>query len=251
MSESCRPIALIVGGSSGVGRALAESCARRGFDLRLVARDAIDLDAVAADCSIRHGIIAKTLALDLGDEAFRAASLIEWLRATGGRVDYIFLTAGAIDGADAGLPPETALLRLTRVNYLSLAQIMTAVAAEAPAFGLRTLLACSSIAVSAPRGRNMAYASAKSALTTFCLGMRHHFAAMGVRVQVYRLGYVDTSLTFGQELLLPVVSPAVVAERMCRDLDKDIGNVFFPGYWRWIVAALGLLPWSVYRRLKF
>ncbi|MFI5244524.1 MAG: SDR family NAD(P)-dependent oxidoreductase, partial [Gemmatimonadales bacterium] len=235
----------------GVGRALAESCARRGFDLRLVARDATDLDAVAADCSIRHGIIAKTLALDLGDEAFRAASLIEWLRAAGGGVDHVFLTAGAIDSADTGLPPEPALLRLTRVNYLSLAQIMTAMAAEAPSLGLRTLLACSSIAASAPRGKNMAYAAAKSALATFCLGMRHHLAATGVKVQVYRLGYVDTSMTFGQKLLLPVVSPAVVAERMCRDLDKDIGDVFFPGYWRWIVAGLRVLPWPVYRRLKF
>ncbi len=256
MSESLRPVALIVGASSGVGRALAENCAKNGFDLILISRETLDLEAVASDCRIRHRINAKIIPLDLGAIGFHASQLLQWIREQGEgncRVNYAFLVAGANSDADVGVPPEVTLLQMARVNFLAPAQIFCLLAAESETLGLKTVVACSSIAASVPRRRNLGYASAKAALTTFCLGLRHHFAfsASDVRVQIYCLGYVDTGLSFGQRLLFPVASPRQVAEKICQDLDKDIGAVFFPGYWRWIVFILRILPWSIYKRLKF
>ncbi|MBC8022879.1 MAG: SDR family NAD(P)-dependent oxidoreductase, partial [Burkholderiales bacterium] len=47
---------LIVGGSSGLGRALAERFARAGHTLALVSSDVRDTEALAADLRLRHGV---------------------------------------------------------------------------------------------------------------------------------------------------------------------------------------------------
>ena len=243
--------ALIVGASSGVGRALATEFAKAGCDLLLVARDAKDLEVVARDCEIRYIVKAQWKTLDLGDSNFTTEAIEAWVAESGGYLKYVCLPAGANSGKDSGAPPDETLINMTNVNYLSLAKIMTMAANHADRWALRTILVCSSIAASAPRKRNMAYASAKSALTTFSLGLRHLLSTGPAIVQVYSLGYVDSGLSFGQKLLFPVISPQVVAREMVRDINKDVGVRFFPFYWRYIVAALRLLPWAVYKRLSF
>ncbi|MBN8483018.1 MAG: SDR family NAD(P)-dependent oxidoreductase, partial [Xanthomonadales bacterium] len=57
--------AIVIGASSGLGRALAVELARRGRPLLLVASDARDLDALACDLGLRFGVAVGTLALDL------------------------------------------------------------------------------------------------------------------------------------------------------------------------------------------
>ena len=56
--------ALVVGASAGVGRALAEGLAARGYDLLLVASDQRDLDAEAAHLRLTHGVAVTTVAAD-------------------------------------------------------------------------------------------------------------------------------------------------------------------------------------------
>jgi short-subunit dehydrogenase len=81
--------AIVVGASSGLGRALATELAARGHALLLVASDRRDLDALGASLNLAHGIAVRALALDLGREADPGAKII-----------------AALDG----MPPASALL---------------------------------------------------------------------------------------------------------------------------------------------
>ena len=79
----------------GLGRALAIELARRGHALLLVASDARDLQAIAADLELRFGAEAATLALDLAREPDPGARILAAL---------------------AKLPPPSALLLVAGVS---------------------------------------------------------------------------------------------------------------------------------------
>ena len=55
MPASLRPVALITGASSGIGRQFAQDYAAKGFDLVVVARSRSALDSLAAELTDIHG----------------------------------------------------------------------------------------------------------------------------------------------------------------------------------------------------
>jgi len=60
-----KPYALITGASSGIGLELANTFAKNGYNLVLVARSKDKLDAVAAECKTQHGTESLVIEADL------------------------------------------------------------------------------------------------------------------------------------------------------------------------------------------
>ncbi len=168
-----------------------------------------------------------------------------------GGSNVLLVPAGCVEETDSALPAEQVIETTVRVNYLNLVKLVTECARWFESCGCGEIVGFSSIAASVPRRRNMAYASAKAGLETYLRSLRHYFSGTKVIVQVFALGYVDTAMSFGQRLLFPRVSPQSVARRVLRTMGSDIGVVFYPRYWRCITALLRLLPWPLYRRLRF
>jgi short-subunit dehydrogenase len=243
--------AVVVGASSGVGRALAEALAQTGTDLVLAATDCRDLKALARDLSLRHGVRAHPYALDLADSATCFADTVtHWLQLVG-HIDAVLVPAGHVDARDAELPCPELIETTVRVNYTGVVGVIAECARLFAARGHGHIVAFSSIAAAVPRRRNMVYASAKAGLEAYLRALRHYFAGTDVVVQVYALGYVDSAMTFGQRLLLRPISPARVAARVVRNLKKDVGRVYCPRYWALVTRLLRLLPWWAYRQLQF
>ncbi|MEU0137078.1 SDR family oxidoreductase [Streptomyces sp. NPDC006296] len=67
------PVAVVTGGSKGLGRALGAALAGRGWDLVLGARSAAAVRSAAAELGVRHGTRAVAVAGDVTDPAHRAA----------------------------------------------------------------------------------------------------------------------------------------------------------------------------------
>jgi short-subunit dehydrogenase len=245
------PTAVVVGASSGVGRALAEALAERHTDLVLSATDPRDLHALASDLALRWGIRAHPQPLDLADPLLDFAEVCKRWVTLLGRVDSLLLPVGYVSRHDDG-PPSPGLIETTvRINYTGVIALAAEFARVFEQQGHGRIVAFSSIAAAVPRRRNMVYASAKAGLETYFQALRHYFAGSGVRVQVYALGYVDTAMTYGLRLRLPAVPPRRVALRVIAHLDKDVGRVYYPRYWGLVTRLLRLLPWRVYRRLRF
>ena len=91
MSELTGKRALVTGGSSGIGAAIARELAALGVDLVLTARGRSALDAVAAECTAR-GVRVDVIATDLGVPA--AASALWTAARAGGPVDILINNAG-------------------------------------------------------------------------------------------------------------------------------------------------------------
>jgi short-subunit dehydrogenase len=241
---------VIVGASSGVGRALATALARAGFDLVVVARDERDLEATAADVRLRYGIACSSLVQDIAAVDWDAQGLVDACATKLGRVDCVLVPAGAVSEEDHGANPAV-VFPMMATNYIGPARIAAAFGRHMTTTGGGSIILFSSIAAAAPRQKNAAYSAAKAALETYAKALRTHLAPRGVRVLVVSLGYVDTALSFGLRLRFPVASPAAVAAYVVKTGLRASGKRHFPAFWWWVTMVLRHLPWFVYRRLSF
>lgn len=73
------PYALVTGASKGIGRAIAESLATRGFDVLLVARSANLLEEVSQHIRKTYRVQSQYLAMDLATED-AAEKIFNWCR---------------------------------------------------------------------------------------------------------------------------------------------------------------------------
>ena len=240
----------IIGASAGVGRALASAFAAAGHDLVLVSSDERDLGALSSDLAIRHGTRVATIAADVNDgDGYldRVADAAGRLGALDGMLFPLGATAEDDDGRfDPGLVGT-----LTRVNYEAVVSAATRFLPELHARPRATLVAFGSVAAVRGRGRNVAYSAAKRALQGFFESLRHACAGSRVRVQFYVLGYMETEQARGLQSRIPKGDPLALGRRVCRDVHRDVGVVYYPGFWRLIAGGVRAVPWSMYKRMRF
>ena len=243
--------AVIVGGSSGVGLAIAGELAARGCSLVIASRREDDLASCAARIRDEHGVEVWPVPFDVTSGSESTEAFVEVCREKLGQIGAVIVSAGEVDEADFGLVPDATVQRLMGVNLLGPIRTTTAFAAVLHEQDFGTITVFSSIAAPVPRTRNVVYSAAKNGLESYCLGLRHRFSRCKVRVQVYRLGYVDTPMAAGRTKFFTKVQADAVARHVVANLDRDRGLSYFPRYWALVVFVLRHLPWSVYRRLDF
>src|SRR6201984_3108139 len=92
MPSSARPLALVTGGSSGIGAALARELARDGHDLVLAARTVAPMGELAAELQ-SHGAASVFIPADLSSPG-GAAALAGAAETRGLAVDVLVNNAG-------------------------------------------------------------------------------------------------------------------------------------------------------------
>ena len=239
--------AVVVGASSGIGRALATELAHRDEALLLIASDADDLDALAADLSLRHGIAVKTLALDLArepDPGKRIAAALDGMPP----LKSLLLAAGWSRAGDDGTLDAAAAGDLLAVNLHAPIAIAQTLLPQLTA-NRGTLVALGSIAAVRGRSRNVAYAAAKRGLESFCESLRHGHDPRVPSVQCWRLGFVATNLTYGVKLPLPAADPARLARIIVDHLGRGSFRRSLPWWWGPVGLAVRVMPWAMFRRI--
>ncbi|MGP0091908.1 MAG: SDR family NAD(P)-dependent oxidoreductase [Xanthobacteraceae bacterium] len=107
-------VAIVTGGSRGIGKAVARELAREGADVALVARNAAVLEAAATEISRATGRRIKGFTADTGDDAAVKAMVADVLAAFG-RID-ILVNCAAAPGGQAKPP---ALAEITDEHFFA------------------------------------------------------------------------------------------------------------------------------------
>lgn len=244
--------AIVVGASSGVGRALAQALAAEGYAVILAARSEKDIAHTCYDIKLRHGVDALPFTLDLTGTEEHLQSFVSYCHRQFPVINQVFMVAGNVDDADNGMASHTLQQQIINTNFTGIIQLSSNFLSTFAQQGEGQLWLFSSIATARPRGANVVYGAAKAALEFYGSGMQHSFAAHPrIRVKVIALGYVDTALSFGRKLLFKPVSSQAVAQVVINKLDKDFRFIYYPAFWNLITFTLRQLPWMIYKKLNF
>jgi NAD(P)-dependent dehydrogenase (short-subunit alcohol dehydrogenase family) len=246
--------ALITGGASGIGAALAETLAASGAQVWVADRQFDAAEQVAR--RLRDGgAVAHALALDVRDpEAFEAA--VDEVVRTGGRLDYLFNNAGIGIGGEVD-----ALTRddWTDIIDVNLRGVVHGVQAAYPVM-IRArsghIVNTASMAGLVTTSAQAGYAATKHAVVALSKTLRVEAAAHGVHVSVLCPGVVRTPILSGGEYgrnrsvskenlvkfgeALRPMDPSDFATRALRGVLRDQAIIVVPSWWKalWYLERL-------------
>ncbi len=117
--------ALVLGGTRGLGRGIADALAAEGASIALSGRDGETVKAVAAEIAERHGVAAHGFAADLADPAAVAAMCQDVAAALGG-IDCLLLNSGGPPPGPLGATATETWTAQFRAMALSLFDVANA-----------------------------------------------------------------------------------------------------------------------------
>lgn len=179
----------VIGGSRGIGLAIASEFAARGHDLVLVARDAARLDEAKAELVRRHESNVTVVALDAAaDDA--PARLLATLDAAGVRFQHAVIGLGQWHDGDCLDVTAAELRDLLTTNVVAPHAWCRALIPRLEAGG--GLLVIGSLAGIVALPGLSAYAASKASLHSLVLALRQEQRGRGVHVSLLAPGVVAT-----------------------------------------------------------
>lgn len=185
-------VALVTGGDSGIGRAVAIAFAREGADVAISYLEEDDDARDTADWVEKAGRKAVLLRGDIGDEAF-ARSLVTRTVDRFGKIDILVNNAAhqasfaAIEDITSEEWRTTFRTNVDAMFYLSQEAIRHMEAGAA-------IINTSSINATSPSPQLLAYATTKGAIANFTAGLAGLVAERGIRVNAVAPGPIWTPL---------------------------------------------------------
>lgn len=184
---------LITGGTRGIGRATALSCAARGWTTALGYRG----DSAAAEETLAAiqaaGGKSSVHAADIADPG-QVAALFDAAAAAMGGLDGVVVNAGIVAPVMplAEMTPER-IERVVRVNLTGALYCAREAARRLPDGGAMVLMSSAAARLGSP-GKYVDYAAAKGGVDTLTTGLSLELAPRRIRVNGVRPGIIDTEI---------------------------------------------------------
>lgn len=184
--------ALVTGSSQGIGFALARGLMAAGAEIVLNGRDAVRLDAAAAQLRGEGGTV-RSLVFDVTDhDAVRAA--VDGFEADIGPIDILVNNAGMQRRAPLEEFPADAFEKLLQTNVASVFHVGQAVARHMISRGAGKIVNICSVQTALARPGIAPYTATKGAVANLTKGMATDWARHGLQCNGLAPGYFETPL---------------------------------------------------------
>ena len=247
-------VAIVTGGGSGIGRALAKAMSLRGTNVIVTDIDLEKAVAVANEC----GINASAFQVDVRDEKM-VKSIVEESFKKYGRLDFIFNNAGiGVAGETFEIP--TALW--DRIIDINLKGVLYGVLAAYPIMvkqGYGYIVNTASLAGLGPAALMAPYSMTKHAVVGLTHSLRVEAAPLGVQVNVICPSAIETPILdsfnpadlptvpwtpnarrYLSNLAAPPYPVSKMAEEVLRAIEKNKSTIVLPGRARlaWLLGRI-------------
>jgi short-subunit dehydrogenase len=233
--------AVIIGGSSGIGRALALKLSRDGYRVGVVARRTELLEQLASELS--GECITKVLDVSQPDRAMPVLrGLIDQL----GDVELFVICAGTgSENPTFEWEPERDTII---VNVLGFAGMVNVAVAHLQERGSGHLVGISSLAALRGFGGAPAYAASKAFVSNYLQGIRYRFRKLKLPIVVTDVqpGFIDTRLAGGRFWM---ATPETAARQIAAAIRAGREHIYVTSRWRLIAWLMRIVPDAVWFRL--
>jgi uncharacterized protein len=246
------PVAVITGGSSGIGAALARNLTREGWRCVLVARGEERLRALAEELG------AEAEVCDVGDRA-SVEALAARITERHPQVKLLVNNAGIPARADFIAGDAERIEAVVRINYLGgvwcLRAFLPALEAAAPSDVVNVISVAGAITVP-PSGP---YSAAKHAQLAFSRATAAQLRRRGIRVHTVLPGFAETE-GFPQRGVIPkhlewtIIGPERIAKSIVDAVKRDRRESYVPWFYRplsWLQAMVPSLVARVLARGRY
>lgn len=207
-------VAIVTGGTRGIGRAIAAALAARGCKVVTCGRNAPD--------ALPDGVSFH--AADIR-EADQAAALVEAAVAAHGRLDILVNNAGGSPQVEAATASPRFFDSILRLNLHAAMYMAQAAHAPMKAAGGGSIVNIASVSGIRPSPGTAAYGAAKAGLLNLTQSLAQEWGPDGIRVNAIIAGLMQTETseqTYGDAAAQAAVGASLPLRRMGRG--EDIAN---------------------------
>lgn len=235
--------AIVVGGSSGIGAAIARALAGEGCRVAALARREAALRVVAATSALVRAYVHDVTRT--GD----VPGLFEQITRDLGELDLIVYAAGIMPRTGADAYDTRADEQTIATNLTGAIAWLNEAATRFGDAGRGTIVGVGSVAGDRGRRGTPAYAASKAGLDTYLEALRNRLAGRGVAVVTVKPGPVATPMSDGLPRLPLLISADRAATEILAAARRGSGTAYVPRVWRPIMFAIRQIPSRVFRRL--
>ena len=249
---------IVTGASSGIGRALAVSLARKGAVLTVASRSGERLEELSREIAEQFPAVPRPIAVPCDvsnprDVAALVGGAVERL----GDVDILVNNAGQSVYGEAELTSKEDFDAVMSVNLFGALHCTREVLPFMKRRESGLIVNVASIAALYGVPYLSAYCASKAALVAASQSLRAELDGTGIRIMIVYPGYTETEI-FEHEKKVggarrppgPYASPAEVGEAIVRAIEADARDLVLTARGKALAVLRGAAPWLVERAMR-
>lgn len=237
------PRAIVIGASSGIGRAIAKELAKQGYELGLMARRVPLLEELQKELAVRSWI--KRVDVDVTADAIAdLEALIEEM----GDVDLIIVNAGILfNNHTFDWEKERATIQTNAMGFAAMAHTAMRYFLDR---GNGHIVGISSISAIRGEADSPSYSASKAFASNFLEGLRVKGFKAGKEICVTDIqpGWVETRMAEGEQTFW-MATPEKAAQQIYAAIRRKRAHAYITKRWRLFGWLLKLSPRWFYHRM--
>ncbi|WP_034263775.1 3-oxoacyl-ACP reductase FabG [Actinospica robiniae] len=210
MNSDRRPVALVTGGSRGIGRAVAARLAEDGYDLSLCYQSDQDAGEKSAAEAREHGARVLLHRVDVADLE-QVRSFVQDTENDLGAIDAVVTAAGIIKDTPLALMSDEAWNSVLDVNLGGTYNVCRTVIRAMMKRRAGAIVTLSSAAGVVGTAMQTNYCASKAGIIGFTKALSKEVGRYGIRANTVAPGYVDTDMIAG----LPEKQASMIIDQVC------------------------------------
>jgi short-subunit dehydrogenase len=236
--------AIIIGASTGIGRALAIEMSKAGYELGLVARRKELLESLQKELPNKSYIQTMDIA-----QTTESRQALESLIQTMGGMDIIVLNS-AVGLPDTSWEDANSMIQINIAGTVALAQLSLEYFKKQ---GSGHIVGISSVAKHRAFRSAIVYSATKSFLSAYLQGIRHYVVRYkkNITISDIRPGYVETPMTSQNDpkSMFWVEKVEVAAQYILRAIEQKKSVAYIRPRWWFAAQFMQFLPDFIFHRM--